>query len=175
MKHLNNFDQYINEGKQGLDPYDSFGGVEELASTLKFKKDTADNAVAEFGHFGFVNQNRPIMVENLKDLSQISDALDIIGEPLIKTFDLSDQTNLEDLLGSASVPGFYAVVNLGDLDRRTREKVEKKIHSFRIDAIVIMASLRQVSKEEIDMLIKFSKMGWAGGMGNNPHSFTFTY
>ncbi len=168
MKHLNNFDQYLKEAKQGLDPYDSYGGIEELASTLEFKKKLNDYYGIGYGRY-------TITVQNVSDLSQINDALAIIGETPIQTFDWSNPTDLDDFLNLILVPGFYIVVNSNSPDKRTRREIDKKFQTIPTDSIFIIADLKPMSKEHIEELMKFSRMGIVAGMGTNPHSFIFTH
>ena len=153
MEHLYNYNRFssLSEGRVGMNSWDLYGGVKELAKTLthKFNNQPGNSGMYPPDLVGML-QATPISIINVQDISQIEDALASEGHTIERTFDLANRDDLEDFNTLKPVPGFYVLLNWKG------EKITNKIAKAS-NSVFITPDTTPMSQEQVKDALGYAK------------------
>lgn len=131
MKHIRLFESFdLYESRSGYLNWKLEGGIDDLAITLKKKRDFERSTrstlsgipgIASLGSFRIIS---PFYIRNVYDFNKFMEVFDILGESPKGVFDLSidaDANYLKSLKGAPE--GFYVLRNSGSINQKILDKI----------------------------------------------------
>jgi hypothetical protein len=177
MKHIRLFESFdLDESRSGYLNWKLEGGVDDLAITLKKKRDFERSTrstlsgipgISSLGSFRIIS---PFYIRNVYDFNKFMEVFDIIGESPKGVFDLSIDADVNYLKSLKGAPeGFYVLRNSDMIN----QKILDKIVQSSPEAIFVKVEEIPLSDYQLKDALEYARAGARVYLQSDPDFFIF--